>query len=195
MSLSPRPLPAIGSPLLRVDSGAGADWLYMHTQTPQGYHPCFSERLLHEIKRSQEAVRNRVAANPDPQAGVHHLVLASDAPANPPGAALVAERESDTFDVDNSPPSIAVASVTRDNGRTTVRFTVKDADSPVQRVEYSIEADRWRPIYPKDGIADSRSEEFELVLDQDVGDRQIILRAFDTMNNVATTRAEAQARR
>jgi hypothetical protein len=65
----------------------------------------------------------------------------------------------------------------------------------VQRVEYSIEADRWRPIYPKDGIADSRTEEFELVLDQDVGDRQIILRAFDTMNNVATTRAEAQARR
>jgi hypothetical protein len=122
-------------------------------------------------------------------------VLASDAPANPPGAALVAERESDTFDVDNSPPSITVASVTRDGGHTTVRFTVKDADSPVQRVEYSIEADRWRPIYPKDGIADSRTEEFELVLDQDVGDRQIILRAFDTMNNVATTRAEAQARR
>ena len=122
-------------------------------------------------------------------------VLASDAPANPPGAALVAERESDTFDVDNSPPSITIASVTRDNGRTTVRFTVKDADSPVQRVEYSIEADRWRPIYPKDGIADSRTEEFELVLDQDVGDRQIILRAFDAMNNVATTRAEAQARR
>ena len=50
-------------------------------------------------------------------------VVASDAPANPPGAALVAERESDTFDIDNTPPSITVASVTRDNGRTTVRFT------------------------------------------------------------------------
>ena len=107
----------------------------------------------------------------------------------------MAERGSDTSDVDNPPRSIAVASVTHDNGHTTVRFTVKDADSPVQRVEYSIEADRWRPIYPKDGIADSRTEEFELVLDQDVGDRQIILRAFDTMNNVATTRAEAEARR
>jgi hypothetical protein len=118
-------------------------------------------------------------------------VLASDAPANPPGAALVAERESDTFDVDNAPPVIGITSVTRDNNRTTVRFTVKDSDSPVQRVEYSLEADRWRPIYPKDGIADSRTEEFELVLDQDLGDRQVILRAFDTMNNVATTRAEA----
>ena len=53
--------------------------------------------------------------------------------------------------------SITVAAVTRDNGRTIVRFTVKDADSPVQRVEYSLDADRWRPIYPKDGIADSRT--------------------------------------
>ena len=38
----------------------------------------------------------------------------------------------------------------------------------MQRVEYSLDADRWRPIYPKDGIADSRAEEFELVLDQEL---------------------------
>ena len=78
MSSFPRLLPAIGSPLLRTDSAAGADWLYMHAQAPQAYHPCFSERLLHEIKRAQEAIRNRVAAEASPQAGVHHLVLASD---------------------------------------------------------------------------------------------------------------------
>jgi len=79
MSTSPRLLPAIGSPLLRTDSAAAADWLYMHAQAPQAYHPCFSERLLHEIKRAQEAIRNRVASDADPGAGVHHLVLASDA--------------------------------------------------------------------------------------------------------------------
>jgi DSF synthase len=79
MSSSPRPFPAFGSPLLRTESSdAGADWLFMHAVAPQGYHPCFSERLLHEIRRTQEAIRNRVAADPDPRAGVHHLVLASD---------------------------------------------------------------------------------------------------------------------
>jgi DSF synthase len=79
MSSSPRLLPAFGSPLLRTESSdAGADWLYMHASAPHGYHPCFSERLLHEIRRAQEAIRNRVAADPDPRAGVHHLVLASD---------------------------------------------------------------------------------------------------------------------
>jgi hypothetical protein len=121
-------------------------------------------------------------------------VVASDASANSPGSALVAERESDTFDIDNSPPTISIASVSNVGGRTAVRFTVKDADSPVARVEYSVEAERWRPIYPMDGIADSRSEEYELVLDHELtADKQVILRAFDAMNNVTTARAEVPA--
>jgi hypothetical protein len=117
-------------------------------------------------------------------------IVASDAPANPPGSALSAERESGTFDIDNTPPSISILGATRTNGRTAVKFTVRDLDSPVQRVEYSLDADRWRPIYPKDGIADSRVEEFELTLDADTADKAIILRAVDGMNNVATGRAE-----
>jgi hypothetical protein len=88
---------------------------------------------------------------------------------------------------------ITINSVSREAGRTIVRFVVKDADFPVQRVEYSLDADRWRPLYPRDGIADSRTEEFELTLDQDVSEKAIILRAFDGMNNVATARAAAAA--
>jgi hypothetical protein len=120
-------------------------------------------------------------------------IVGSDAPANPPGAALVGERDSGTFDIDNTPPAITVLSATRTGGgRTVVRFTVRDQDSSVQRVEYSLDADRWRPIYPRDGIADSRVEEFELTLEADAADKAIILRAFDTMNNIATGRAEPQ---
>jgi hypothetical protein len=121
-------------------------------------------------------------------------VIASDASANSPGSALVAERESDTFDIDNSPPTISIASVANVGGKTAVRFTVKDADSPVARVEYSLDAERWRPIYPMDGIADSRAEEYELVLDQELtAEKQVILRAFDAMNNVTTARADVPA--
>ena len=68
---------------------------------------------------------------------------------------------------------------------------MRDNHSPVQRVEYSLDADRWRAIHPKDGIADSRVEQFELTLDGDATDRAVILRAVDAMSNVATTRAEA----
>src|SRR5205085_10295750 len=35
--------------------------------------------LLHDIRRAQVEIRHRVAADADPRAGVHHLLLASDA--------------------------------------------------------------------------------------------------------------------
>jgi hypothetical protein len=93
--------------------------------------------------------------------------------------------------VDNAPPVITVTAVRRDGARTIVAFTVTDDQSAVQRVEYSLDADRWRTIHPKDGIADSRVEQFELVLDGDATDKAVILRAVDAMSNVATTRAES----
>lgn len=120
-------------------------------------------------------------------------VVASDAPANPPGSALTGDRESESFDIDNSPPTITVSGVRRDGAATVVAFSVRDDHSAVRRVEYSLDADRWRAIYPKDGIADSTFEQFELRLDGDTNGRAVIIRAEDAMENVATTRAEPPA--
>ncbi len=114
-------------------------------------------------------------------------VVASDAPSNPPGAALSGEADSGTFDIDNTPPVIHVTAVRREGSRAVITFVVQDEQSPVLRVDYSVEADRWRPIYPKDGICDSRLEEFELSVDGDP--TSVVIRAIDSMNNVATARA------
>jgi hypothetical protein len=62
----------------------------------------------------------------------------------------------------------------------------------VQRVEYSLDASRWRLVYPKDGIPDSRREEFEVTLDETESSRSVIIRATDAMNNVATAVAEVK---
>ena len=62
-----------------VDAPAQTDWVYMHANASPGYHPCFSERLLHDMRRTQERIRRRLAADSNPKAGAHHLVLASDA--------------------------------------------------------------------------------------------------------------------
>jgi sugar lactone lactonase YvrE len=115
-------------------------------------------------------------------------VAASDAPSNPPGAALVGELESATLDVDNTPPTIRFTGLRREAGRTILLFDVRDDQSVVQRVDYSIEAEHWRPIYPKDGLADSRFEEFELVLPPDTAPDAVVIRAVDSMSNVATAR-------
>ena len=61
-----------------ADAGGQADWCYMHAEAPSSYHPCFSERLLREMKRSQESIRSKLAADNSADAGIHHLVLASD---------------------------------------------------------------------------------------------------------------------
>lgn len=106
-------------------------------------------------------------------------VSATDAPSNSPGTALVGELESASVDVDNTPPRIEMHAATR----TTLTFSVRDEHSAIQRVEYSLDGSRWRAVHPKDGIPDSRREEFEVVLDEAEAGRGVIIRATDAMNN------------
>ena len=96
-------------------------------------------------------------------------IVASDAPSNSPATALTGAMESTAFDIDNAPPVITVTAVRRDSGRATIAFDVRDENSAVQKADYSLDGDRWQTIYPKDGIADSRFEQFELVLEGDAG--------------------------
>jgi hypothetical protein len=122
-------------------------------------------------------------------------VVASDSAANPPGNALTGHMDSTSFDIDNAPPTIGVTAVRREGGRTMIAFDVRDEHSAVQKVEYSLDGDRWRPIYPKDGISDSRHELFELVLDGDAGSRGVVIRATDSLNNVSSARGEVPSNR
>jgi hypothetical protein len=116
-------------------------------------------------------------------------VLASDAPSNAPATALTGAMESTAFDIDNAPPAITVTAVRREGTRTTIAFDVRDDQSAVQKADYSLDGNRWQTIYPKDGIADSRFEQFELVLDGDAA-RGLIVRAADALNNVSSASAD-----
>ena len=117
-------------------------------------------------------------------------VVASDAPSNAPSTALIGALESTAFDIDNTPPVITVTGVTRQGGRMTITFEVRDENSAVQKAEYSLDGDRWQTIYPKDGIPDSRMEQFELALDGEPGTHGVIIRATDALNNIASARGD-----
>jgi hypothetical protein len=117
-------------------------------------------------------------------------VTATDAPSNSPATALLGELESVSFDIDNTPPVVEVQAAARAGTRATVKFVVRDEQSAVLRVEYSLDASRWRVAYPVDGIPDSRREEFDVSLDDADAARSIIIRVTDAMNNVATAVAE-----
>ena len=113
-------------------------------------------------------------------------VAASDAPSNSPETALVGEFESVSFDIDNTPPVVEVQTAARASGKASVKFSVRDEQSAVLRVEYSLDASKWRVAYPIDGIPDSRREEFVVTLEDGDAARSIIIRATDAMNNVST---------
>jgi len=117
-------------------------------------------------------------------------VVASDAPSNSPATALVGEFESVSFDIDNTPPNVEVQSATRSGSRVNVKFVVRDEQSAVQRVEYSLDASKWQTAFPVDGIPDSRREDFDVVVEEAAAAQSIIIRVTDAMNNVATAVAE-----
>ena len=122
-------------------------------------------------------------------------VVATDQASNTPGAALEGELESSAFDIDNAPPVVVVTGSRPANGRTTIQFEVRDEWSSISKVEYSLDAQRWQVAYPRDGIFDSRSEQFELTLDNEAVTRGLIIRAYDAKNNSATARGDVATAR
>ncbi|HVG23167.1 MAG TPA: hypothetical protein VND45_03345 [Thermoanaerobaculia bacterium] len=106
-------------------------------------------------------------------------LVATDANDNPEGA-LSDTKEGVEFQVDNGAPRISVA---RNGNDVTVR--INDDLSPIGRVEYSADAEKWIRLTPVDGIADSREETFRL--DRGAVDGKfVIVRAVDTFYNVST---------
>jgi hypothetical protein len=122
-------------------------------------------------------------------------IVASDAPSNPIGTALTGELDSSAFEIDNTPPSIEIAGVRFERGHTVITFDVKDDHSPIQRVEFSQDGQRWRSVFPVDGIADSKSEHYELSIDGELTERGLTLRASDSMNNVSAVHVDAPRKR
>ena len=121
-------------------------------------------------------------------------VVATDALSNPPGLATLGALESTPFDIDNSPPDIVLDMSRTENGETGIRFVVNDTHSPVERVEYSLDTERWQVVHPVDGIPDSQTERFELSIDPDDTDR-LVIRATDAMGNTVTASGREADRR
>src|SRR3981189_2207753 len=88
---------------------------------------------------------------PLPDGAYYVKIVATDAPSNPPALALKTERESEHFEVDNTPPVIehleAMAVVTRGGSpafvSVIVKFAARDAASNIERAQYSVDGGEW----------------------------------------------------
>lgn len=116
-------------------------------------------------------------------------IVASDHKSNAVDSALKGERESNSFDVDNAPPTVSLGASRREGGMIVIPVEIRDTDSAVTRVEYSLDAQRWQSAFPQDGILDGRQEQFLLRFDPKVAGRTLVVRATDTMSNVGSGEA------
>ena len=126
--------------------------------------------------------------------GAYYLkIVASDSPSNPPATALKTERESERFEIDNTPPSIEKleASASGMNADRSAgvsydfQFTATDSTSSIERAQYSVDGGEWILLAPVNGISDSRTESYSFtVRGLPVGEHTIAVRAYDHFENV-----------
>jgi Bacterial Ig domain len=159
-----------------------------------------SEWLLLKDNVDQKFYSWDTTAMPD---GAYYLkIVASDAASNPPAVALKTERESERFEVDNTPPAIehleAVAATTR-NGTlpavqsVLVKFSATDPSSSIEKAQYSVDGGEWILLAPTHGISDSRTEAYEFTVPGlAAGEHTIAVRAYDRFENVGAEKTTIQ---
>ena len=66
-----------------------------------------------------------------------------------------------------------------------LRFEVTDAASTLDRVDVLLGSGQWRPVFPEDGALDGLRERFSVPI-ADLGEGPVVLRATDSLANLAT---------
>src|SRR5208282_1186825 len=137
--------------------------------------------------------------------GAYYLkIVATDAPSNPPAIALKTERESERFEVDNTPPTIeglkALQGSFQSNQNTgdfvAIEFVARDSASSIDRAQYSIDGGDWILASPVNSLSDSLEEHYKFNVSLNVPsqflskftEHTIAVRAYDRFENVGSAK-------
>ena len=125
--------------------------------------------------------------------GAYYLkIVTSDSPSNLPAAALTAERESERFEVDNTPPVVEDLRVgapsSKMGGGHAVSFTAHDTVSAIGRAQYSLDGADWVLVSPTTGISDALVEHYDFAVSATPGEHTLAVRVFDTFENVGAAK-------
>jgi len=126
--------------------------------------------------------------------GPYYLkIVASDALSNPPANSLKTERESERFEVDNTPPIVEDLRVGPASGKMSgghpASFAARDATSAIERAQYSLDGGEWILASPSNGISDALVEQYNFGLPPlSPGEHTIAVRVFDHFENVGSAK-------
>ena len=133
-----------------------------------------------------------------PDGGYTIRIVASDAPSHSSDDTLAGEDTSSRFEVDNTPPRVEFTTSRIEGGKLHLVFRATDSFSPINRAEYSIDADDWQTAEPVGQISDYKIENYDLTLplpapaagkkDAAVDEHTIVVRVFDRFENVGVAK-------
>jgi hypothetical protein len=126
--------------------------------------------------------------------GAYYLkIMASDAASNDSVRALTAEKESERFEVDNTPPVVEGLHVGPSSGKMgggqSFGFAARDSATAIEKAECSLDGGEWKLILPESGISDSPVEQYQgglAVLS--AGEHTLAVRVFDHFQNVGSAK-------
>jgi hypothetical protein len=127
--------------------------------------------------------------NSMPDGAYYVKVTGSDEKSNPPNEALTAERVSERFVIDNTPPTITEVASQPAPGpagdpAVTVRFRASDSASSIVRAQYSLDAGDWTIVPPVGGLSDSPVEQYSVTLRGVApGEHTVSVRVYDQFEN------------
>lgn len=126
--------------------------------------------------------------------GAYYLkIVAADTPSNPPAIARKSERESERFEVDNTPPVIEGLKVGPLSGKMSgghpASFTARDASTAIERAQYSLDGGDWILLAPDEPVSDALVEHYSMGLPSlPPGEHIIAVRAYDRFENVGSAK-------
>ena len=148
------------------------------------YYRADGERTWKVLKRDLEDNFYTISSDTLPDGTYVVRILASDQPSNPPDLSLRGELESRPFTIDNTPPLVTMTLDRIENRRARVAIEVADQTSTLTQAEVAIDTGDWRPVFPKDGIIDSKSESFSYLSGElTSGEHVFAFRVYDQNDN------------
>ena len=148
------------------------------------YYRAENERTWKLLKRDLEDNFYTISSDTLPDGTYVVRIVTSDQPSNPPELAARGEMESRPFIIDNTPPAVTITLDRIENRRARVAIEAADQTSTLTQAEVAIDTGDWRPVFPKDGIIDSKSESFNYLSGElTPGEHVIAFRIYDQNDN------------
>src|SRR5262249_30760719 len=120
--------------------------------------------------------------------GVYRIkIMASDRPENNEEDALLGERISNPVAVCHEPPAVTLKLSGIEKGRATFEARAECSLVPLAGAAFAIDGGKWQPIFPTDGLFDSKTESFKFPSDLlQPGTHVLVLKVRDAAGNTGS---------